>query len=165
MLAIRRPSSKLAPNLALKLGPLSLVLATLALAGCETMGRGAGSPQQRVAVLEEDTQGTSTVNIASLSEVIQRNPSDPGAYNTRGAAYARVGRYGDAISDFNKAVQIDPNNAPAYTNRALAFRQTGKRTTRRCRTSRARSSPIPITALPISAAATSCAPRGSTRRR
>jgi tetratricopeptide (TPR) repeat protein len=111
--------SRLAP----KLTPLGLVLATLALAGCETVSQ---SAYPRVAVLEEDTQGTSKVNIASLSDVISRNPNDPGAYNTRGAAYARVGRYGDAIADFNKAVQLDPNNAPAYTNRALALRQTGK---------------------------------------
>src|SRR5688500_15590786 len=93
-------------RLAPKLAPFGVVLATLTLAGCETMSRGSG-PTQRVAVLEEDAQGTSTVNIASLSEVIQRNPSDPGAYNTRGAAYARVGRYSDAIADFNKAIQFD----------------------------------------------------------
>ena len=65
-------------------------------------------------------------NLGSLTEVIERNPSDPGAYNTRGAAYARLGRYSDAIADFNKAVQLDPGNAPAYTNRALAFRQTNR---------------------------------------
>ena len=66
----------------------SLALLPLALAGCETMG-GSG-PTQRIAVVEEDQQGTSAVNIASLSDVIQRNPGDPSAYNTRGAAYARV---------------------------------------------------------------------------
>ena len=58
--------------------------------------------------------------------MIQRNPNDPSAYNTRGAAYARVGSYSDAIADFTKAVQLDPNYAPAYTNRALALRQTNR---------------------------------------
>ena len=91
--------------------------------GCDTIS---GGSVRRIAVVEEDTPGHQQVNIASLSDVIQRNPNDPGAYNTRGAAYARVGRYSDAISDFNKAVQIDPNYAPAYTNRALAFRQTNR---------------------------------------
>jgi Tfp pilus assembly protein PilF len=104
--------------------PLGLALATLALAGCETTSRSASVPQ--VTVIEDDKQGTSAVNIASLTEVIQRNPSDPSAYNTRGAAHARVGRYPDAIADFTRAVQLDPGYAPAYTNRALAYRQTGK---------------------------------------
>ncbi|MDF2813678.1 MAG: tetratricopeptide repeat protein, partial [Microvirga sp.] len=104
-----------------RFAPLTLTALALGLAGCDAT---TGGSVRRIAVVEEDTQGTSSVNIASLSDVIQRNPSDPGAYNTRGAAYARVGRYSDAISDFNRAVQIDPNYAPAYTNRALAFRQT-----------------------------------------
>ena len=30
------------------------------------------------------------------------------------------------VRDFAKAVQIDPNHAPAYTNRALALRQTNR---------------------------------------
>ena len=106
-----------------RFAPFTLVLVGLGLSACDTTS---GGSMRRIAVVEEDTQGTSKVNIASLSEVIQRNPNDPGAYNTRGAAYARVGRYSDAISDFNKAVQIDPNYAPAYTNRALAFRQTNR---------------------------------------
>ncbi|HEU6442049.1 MAG TPA: tetratricopeptide repeat protein, partial [Microvirga sp.] len=107
-----------------RFAPLSLTLTALSLAACSTVGGGA--PTQRIAVVEEDTQGTSQVNIASLSDVIQRNPNDPGAYNTRGAAYARIGRYSDAIADFSKAIQLDPNYAPAYTNRALALRQTNR---------------------------------------
>src|SRR4051812_36584549 len=106
-----------------RFAPLVLAALSLGLAGCAATS---GGGTQRIAVVEDDTQGVSKVNIASLSDVIQRNPSDPSAYNTRGAAYARVGRYGDAISDFTKAVQIDPNYAPAYTNRALALRQTNR---------------------------------------
>ena len=102
---------------------VALLLAT-AVAGCDTVGRTSSGP--RVAVLEDDKAGTSSINIESLSDVIQRNPNDASAYNTRGAAYARVGRYGDAVNDFNKAIQVDPGNAPAYTNRALAFRQTNR---------------------------------------
>src|SRR5215207_9056116 len=100
------------------------VLVGVALAGCDTVGsinRTGG-----VAVVEEQTKEASGANISSLSEVIQRNPSDPAAYNTRGAAYARLARYADAINDFNKAVQVDPNYAAAYANRALAFRQTNR---------------------------------------
>ncbi|HKH33276.1 MAG TPA: tetratricopeptide repeat protein, partial [Beijerinckiaceae bacterium] len=106
-----------------RLAPLG-ILASVMLAGCDTVGsvtRSAG-----VAVVEEETKEASGANIGSLSEVIQRNPNDPSAFNTRGAAYARLARYGDAINDFNKAVQIDPNYAPSYANRALAFRQTNR---------------------------------------
>jgi tetratricopeptide (TPR) repeat protein len=70
--------------------------------------------------------GRPSINIESLSDVVQRNPNDATAFNTRGAAFARSGRYSDAIADFNKALQIDPNNAPAYTNRGLAHRQTNR---------------------------------------
>src|SRR4051794_1597756 len=49
-------------------------LAAAALAGCETVGSAAGPKQ--FAVLETDTTGATTVNIASLSDVIARNPND-----------------------------------------------------------------------------------------
>lgn len=101
--------------------PLVTLLA-LALAGCETVGS-VGSVGTGVAEVVTPTKDT-TVNIESLSDVVAHNPSDPEAYNTRGAAYARIGKFSDAIADFTKAVQLDPNNAAAFTNRALAYRQT-----------------------------------------
>jgi tetratricopeptide (TPR) repeat protein len=105
---------------------LAIAGIAIALAGCDTVsggGRGAG-----IAELDtgEASAAKASVNIGSLSEVVNRNPNDPQAYNTRGAAYARIGRYSDAISDFAKAVQIDPNNAAALTNRGLALRQSGR---------------------------------------
>ena len=42
----------------------NLTLVALGLSACGTTG---GGPSQRIAVVEEDTQGTSTVNISSLS--------------------------------------------------------------------------------------------------
>ena len=104
---------------------LAIAGVALALAGCETTGFGA-APTGNVAEVEVDTSGASSVNIASLSDVIQRNPNDSVAYNTRGAAYAKIGRYQNAIEDFTKAIQIDPNFAGAWTNRALAYRQIQK---------------------------------------
>ncbi len=103
----------------------AVALTAAALAGCETYGSATSAPRQ-FAVVETDTTGATNVNIASLSDVIARNPSDAGAYNTRGAAYARSGQFGDAISDFSKSIQLDPNSASAYNNRALAYRQTGR---------------------------------------
>ena len=95
----------------------------LALTGCETVSRGSGAG---IAEVVDDKSGAQQVNIESLSDVIAKNPNDANAYNTRGAAYARVGRYQNAIDDFTAAIRINPNYAAAYTNRALALRQTGK---------------------------------------
>jgi tetratricopeptide (TPR) repeat protein len=100
---------------------LCLVLA-LGLAGCETVGA-VGSVGTGVAEVVPPSKETS-VNIDSLSDVISQHPNDPEAYNTRGAAYARTGKFAEAIADFTKAIQLDPNNTAAYTNRALAYRQT-----------------------------------------
>ena len=83
-------------------------------------------PSAKVAEVEPDTTGAARGNIASLTDVIQRNPNDPTAYNTRGIAYAKIGQYQNAIEDFTKAIQLDPHFSGAYTNRALAFRQIGK---------------------------------------
>ena len=55
----------------------------VALAGCDSVS---GLSQPSVAVLDTSSGADASVNIGSLSEVISRNPSDPGAYNTRGAA-------------------------------------------------------------------------------
>src|SRR5690606_40097327 len=43
-----------------------------------------------------DAASGSTENISSLTAVIDRSPNDPGAYNVRGAAYGRAGRYKEA---------------------------------------------------------------------
>jgi len=145
-------------------GVLVVGAAALALAGCETYGGLGARPTGNVAEVEVDTSGASSANIASLSDVIQRNPNDSVAYNTRGAAYAKIGRYQNAIDDFSKAVQIDPNFAGAYTNRALAYRQI-QRTVSRWPISTRRWSPIPITRRPISGAPICCARRAICPRR
>ena len=107
-------------------GPAAVICAALALAACsETLGPLQGAPS-KVAEVDADNPGANAGNIASLTDVIQRNPSDSVAYNTRGIAYAKAGNYKSAIDDFTKAVQIDPKFNAAYTNRALAFRQMGK---------------------------------------
>lgn len=100
------------------------LIAALALAGCET-AMGIRPPGRGIAEISDTDPKAAATNIDSLTEVIKRNPSSAEAYNTRGAAYARVGRFSEAIADFTEAAKLDPNSAAAYTNRALAERQMG----------------------------------------
>jgi tetratricopeptide (TPR) repeat protein len=87
----------------------------LALAGCETVGGVGGSPSRGDI---EDSQTAST-DIASLSDVVEKNRNDSEAWNMRGSAYARSGQYDLAIKDFNQALTLNPSFAQARSNRAL----------------------------------------------
>lgn len=42
-------------------------------------------------------------------------------YNNRGIAYAKKGQYDQAISDFNKVLEINPGDANAHWNRGYAY--------------------------------------------
>src|SRR5215208_5805372 len=95
-----------------------LVLAAL-LAGCSTT---ALTPSANAVSESEEAQlAASPANIASLTEVVQRNPSDPQAYNMRGAVLGLAGRHEEALQDFNKAIAIRPDTAEAYYNRGLLY--------------------------------------------
>src|SRR3984957_16803954 len=75
---------------------------------------------------EPAAQASNAGNIASLTDVIQRNPSDATAYNTRGVVSAKLGKHSNAIEDFSPTTALDPHFSGPYTTRALAFRQTKK---------------------------------------
>src|SRR6185437_7339876 len=97
---------------------IAVVLSGLALAACQT-----GGPAGELTKI--DTAQSSSENIASLSAVIARNPQDPEAYNVRGSAYGRGGKYREALQDFDAAIQLRPNFYQAYANRALIHRFMG----------------------------------------
>lgn len=101
----------------------SIVLIAISLGGCMTDR--IGFTGGKVAETDSDKQAAS-VNIASLTDVIARNPTDANAYNTRGAAYARISKYPEAVADFTKAIALKPGFAAAFTNRALAYREMNK---------------------------------------
>lgn len=48
------------------------------------------------------------------------------AYLRRGNAYAEVGRFADALSDFNALIQINPKVAGYYDNRQYALKSMGR---------------------------------------
>jgi len=47
-------------------------------------------------------------------------------FNKRGIAYAKTGHYDQAISDFNRALELNPKDVKAYYNRGLAYYQKGE---------------------------------------
>lgn len=74
----------------------------------------------------ESMKGTSNKDtndnvIAACSRLLARNPSRASAYNGRGFAYANMGDYGRAISEFDQAIRFDPKLAAAYVNRSGTY--------------------------------------------
>src|SRR5580692_11958322 len=64
----------------------AVAAAILALAGCTTLGNPAASDN------DAPLYATSQSNLTSLSEVIDKHPEDPQAYNMRGSVYGEAGR-------------------------------------------------------------------------
>lgn len=93
-----------------------VILLAGALAACQSTNL------QNAALSGQNSQAGSAANLDSLTAVVERTPNDPNAYNIRGAALGKAGRYDDAIADFNRALQINPRFAQAYANRGLVYR-------------------------------------------
>ncbi|HCU34011.1 MAG TPA: hypothetical protein DGT21_00790 [Armatimonadetes bacterium] len=47
-------------------------------------------------------------------------------YNNRGGAYMRMDRLQDALADFNKAIELDPEYADAWMNRGGVYYMMGQ---------------------------------------
>ena len=128
----------------------------LPLTGCQT------GPTGELTTIEV-AQGSSE-NISSLTAVIDRNPSDPEAYNVRGTAYGRGGRYNEALQDFDKALQLRPEFLPGLFQPGADPALPRRPGTPRSPTTTSRSSSIRATTPPISAAAISIARPASVKR-
>src|ERR1700752_3441506 len=99
--------------------------ATVWFAGALALGLAACQTQLARVPVSVDPSPASATNIESLSAVIAREPNNPEAYNVRGSAFGRAGRYSEAMADFDKAIELDANFARAYFNRALIHRRNG----------------------------------------
>jgi tetratricopeptide (TPR) repeat protein len=65
--------------------------------------------------------------IKRLSDVLMLSATNATAYARRGRAYAALGRYQDAISDFDKALVYSVSGrAEIYSERAMAFATAGR---------------------------------------
>jgi tetratricopeptide (TPR) repeat protein len=63
-----------------------------------------------------------------LNSVLQTDPSNAVAYNSRGYVYLRLRQCEPAIRDFSSAIQIRPGYANAYWNRGVMERLCGNQT-------------------------------------
>ena len=54
-------------------------------------------------------------------DIINKSPQKIRPYNNLGLSYGQKGNFGQAISDYNKAIEINPNYTEAYNNRGIAY--------------------------------------------
>ena len=62
--------------------------------------------------------------ITIWTDVIEKNPSDPGLYNSRGLAYTSAGDLQNAMRDFNMAIVLKPDYKHALTDRGNIYYAT-----------------------------------------
>lgn len=59
--------------------------------------------------------------IEYLNNAIKLQPNHASAFNSRGNAYADLGRYKRAVEDYNEAIRLKPDNVNAYINRGDVY--------------------------------------------
>src|SRR5215468_4694098 len=70
--------------------------------------------------------GIGDAKIAACSRVIQQNPKNAFAFNSRGFAHNSKGDYDRAIADLDQAIRLDPKYAIAYNSRGNAYESKGE---------------------------------------
>jgi tetratricopeptide (TPR) repeat protein len=60
------------------------------------------------------------------SDCLKKSPNKARVNNERGAACTEIGRYDQAIEDFNKAIHLNQNYYKAYYNRGTVYGQLGQ---------------------------------------
>ncbi len=49
------------------------------------------------------------------------------AFSNRGNVYRKQGRFDRAITEYDKAIHLEPNDAQVFADRGLAYEKKGKR--------------------------------------
>ena len=64
--------------------------------------------------------------IECFSKCLELDPKDADAWNNKGYALAKLGRYEEAIRCFDKAIEIDPKHAVAWNNKGVTLGELGR---------------------------------------
>ena len=73
-------------------------------------------------VRNSDWQDESTL----YSDIISKNPKAMRAYVARGTALGKAGDHANALADFERAIELDPDYSDTYMNRGKYFLKQGK---------------------------------------
>ncbi|MDR2906281.1 MAG: tetratricopeptide repeat protein [Helicobacteraceae bacterium] len=77
---------------------------------------------EQVDIAADNRDFQAAINL--LSEVIAINPNNSNAYNYRGYMYYELQNYDQAIADYTKAIELDPDGrALYYNNRGFAYNE------------------------------------------
>ena len=60
-------------------------------------------------------------SLACFETATQINPLDPSGWNNKGVVLRSMGRYQDALTSFNKAIELDPSYGVAKQNKELVL--------------------------------------------
>ena len=63
--------------------------------------------------------------LGDLDKLVFLSPDDAFAYQARGIALADLGRYDDALREFNAAISLDPDDPESYNQRGLVRTKLG----------------------------------------
>ena len=64
-------------------------------------------------------------SLRTVDKHLEANPDDASAWNAKGVFHAQKRDFGEALRSFDRALQLDPNLAPAHTNRGRVLLALG----------------------------------------
>ncbi|MBP0016201.1 MAG: tetratricopeptide repeat protein [Cyanobacteria bacterium SBLK] len=65
-------------------------------------------------------------NLEFANRILESDPRQTFALSLRGYILGQIGRYKEAIADYNKIIKINPESEDAYNNRGLTLKEIGK---------------------------------------
>src|SRR5579871_4317688 len=71
------------------------------------------------------TAGEEQAAVEEYSQAIRLRLDNPDAWAGRGRAYSSLGKYSNAIDDFDQAIRLNPT-AALFTDRGFAYGQLGE---------------------------------------
>ena len=88
------------------------------------------TPKEKAVILAEEIDRSAWGNwmavIELATEAIEADPTFAWPYAQRGTALAYLGRYTDALRDYDTAIRLRPDLDPAYTDRAIVYIRVGR---------------------------------------